>query len=51
MIATLEELSQVLFRLEAGGRDNHSFLDPANQNILNNESISHFYFWLLSEKV
>lgn len=40
MAPTLEELSQGLFHLEAGGGDNHSFLDPANQNILNNESIS-----------
>lgn len=40
MIATLEELSQVLFHLEGEGGDNCSIPDPANQSILNNEFIS-----------
>lgn len=43
MTPTLEELSQGLFHLEARGGDNHSFLDPANQNILNTESISDLF--------
>jgi len=44
MTAILEELSQVLSHLEAGGEDNHSFLDLANQNILNNNFTSDVYF-------
>lgn len=40
MTATLEELSQLLFHLEPGGGDNHSSLDPTNQDILNTEFIS-----------